>query len=298
MKHSHVRFVTCLLLPLTFLFPAWAQTAEFSSNDSTYKSRTRGFVLNGVSYPDAALFLPISFVRSEKSRFGVLGNYVNRVRSWRNDYGCQSQCSDAELSLDISLYNNGRHSFSILPGLQSLTSRGSDRATQVGEGGYLGFRYAFQITKSLGFSAGGESIIRLDSTVDLGRNAFFGFSKAFTTIDNTQHLIANIGLGSGMFSLYRDPLIETSFNRDRPSRGANADNFDFGLVGSVAFFPSNMFSIGVEFSGYGLGAGTSIKMLRKHDLFATFYIYDFIELENGPAFEETPNLFGNLTYSF
>lgn len=273
-----------------------SQAADTLDANTTVESRGRGIVLNEVSYPDAALLLPISFVRSPRYRFGVFANYVNRVRNRNNDYGCQPDCSDAEISLDIALYNDGRQSFSLLPGIQSLTSR--NNGTTLGQGGFLGFRYAFQINETLGFSAGGESIIRLDDTVDLGRNAFVGISKAHTLSNQKGHVVGNIGLGSGIFSLYRDPWIENSFNSDRPAKRSNPDNFDFGPVGSVAYYASESLSLGIEYSGYGLGAGASFKPLKKFDLFATFYIYDFVELSNGPNFDETPNLFGNLTFSF
>jgi len=263
-----------------------------------FEARGRGVTIGGVQYPDAGLQLPISYVRERDSRVGIFANYVNRVRTNRNAYGCQPDCSDAELSLDVGLIRGNKFSLSVLPGLQSLSSRNG--GTSIGDGMYMGFRFAYQHSPTLGFSVGGENLIRFDETVDLGRNAYIGLSKAYYVAinDNPRPFVVNLGLGSGAYSLFRKPLIETGYRDNRRNKIGDPDNYDFGLVGSLSYYHSRKLSFGVEFSGYGAGFGPSFRPFKKVPLTATFYIYDLLWVPGDLNYDVTPNLFGNLTLSF
>ena len=262
------------------------------------KAQVRSFKVNGVSYPDVSLHIPVSFVASADSRVSVFAHYVNRVRGRSTTYGCQPECSDAELSVDIVAFANNRSSLTIQPGLQSLTSR--NNGTKLGEGGYFGFRFSTSINETLAFSAGGESIIRLDRTVDLGRNAYLGFSKLYRWKSRSISgpVVVNIGLGSGAFSLFGNTLISTGFRSDRPDKVGDPDNFDFGLVGSVSFSPLENLTFGLEYSGYGVGFGPSFRPIPGLPLVTTFYIYDLLWTPNELPYDVTPNFFGNVTYQF
>ena len=260
-------------------------------------SHVRSFEHRGVTYPDASLHIPVSFPASQKARVYFFSHYVNRVRSDRNLYGCQPDCSDAEASVEIVLFANEKRSLSIQPGLQSLTSR--NNGTKSGQGGYLGFRYSGRLSKSLAFSAGGESIIFLDDTVKLGKNAYFGFSKLYeySSPSTSGPVVLSVGLGSGAFSLFGNSLFSTSYRSDRPDKIGDPDNFDFGLVGSISYSPSENLTLGLEYSGYGLGFGPSFRPIPSIPLTATFYIYDLLWTPDLP-YDVTPNFFGNLTYRF
>ena len=262
------------------------------------KAQVRSFQVNGVSYPDASLHIPVSFVASTDSRVSVFAHYVNRVRGLNTTYGCQPKCSDAELSVDIVAFANERSSLTIQPGLQSLTSR--NNGTKLGEGGYLGFRYSTSINDTLAFSVGGESIFRLDTTVDLGTNAYMGFSKLYNWSWRSLSgpVVLNIGLGSGAFSLFGNTLISTDYRSDRPDKVGDPDNFDFGLVGSVSFSPLENLTLGLEYSGYGVGFGPSFRPFSSIPLVTTFYIYDLLWTPDELPYDVTPNFFGNVTYQF
>ena len=269
-----------------------------SAEDFEYKSNLRGVWINDIQYPDTSLFIPTSFVSSDLARWHVFGTYVNRVRSARTPPGCQPRCSDAELTLELNLLVKDSYSFSLLPGIQSLTSRNG--GTPGLSGSYLGFRFAKQLRPDLGFSIGGENLIRLDDSVDLGRNGYIGFSKGSEIKIKSFSFptILNIGLGSGAFSLFHEPVFRTGFRSDRPNLIGDPNNFDFGLVGSVSVALSEKMSFGVEYSGYGSGIGASFKPFSKVPLVSTFYIYDLLSVPDELNFDVTPNLFGNLTYSF
>jgi len=177
--------ITCLFSPLVVSL-AWANNGgvvvqlddlkkdlepiSIINESRQVASQVRSFEVDGVTYPDASLHIPVSFIASKQPRLHVFAHYVNRVRNEKFVYGCQPGCSDAEIALDVTLFANKKRSLTIQPGVQSLTSRGD--GTKVGQGGYLGFRYSSKVSETLSFSVGGESVIRLDSTVDLGKNAY------------------------------------------------------------------------------------------------------------------------------
>ena len=99
------------------------------------------------------------------------------------------------------------------------------------------------------------------------------------------------------FHLFGNRLISTGYRSDREHKNSDADNFDFGLVGSVSYSPFENLTLGVEYSGYGVGFGPSFRPIPRIPLIATFYIYDLLWEPELP-FDATPNLFGNLTYQF
>ena len=111
-------------------------------------------------------------------------------------------------------------------------------------------------------------------------------------------MVLNIGLGSGAFSLYGNTLFSTSYRSDRPDQIGDPDNFDFGLVGSIAYSPNENLTLGLEYSGYGAGFGPSFRPLPGVPLTTTFYIYDLLWTPGELNYKVTPNLFGNLTYQF
>ena len=290
MTNFILRIAGFIFLSLTS-FTVYAEISE-------YKSNLRGVWINNIQYPDTALHIPSSFVSSKLARWHFFGTYVNRVRNRGNEFGCQPECSDAEVSVELNLLVKDSYSFSLLPGIQSLTSR--NNGTEIFSGSYLGFRFAKQIRPDLGFSIGGENLWRLDSSVDLGRNGYIGISKGSEIKLNGFSLptILNIGLGSGAFSLFHEPVFRTGFRSDRPNLIGDANNFDFGLVGSVSVALSEKMSFGLEYSGYGSGIGTSFKPFSRVPLVGTFYIYDLLSVPDELNFDVTPNLFGNFTYSF
>lgn len=266
--------------------------------DVSVRSQVRSFEVNNVSYPDTSLQIPVSFVASKKSRAYFFAHYVNRVRGRNTTYGCQPRCSDAEASMEFVVFANDKSSLTIQPGLQSLTSR--NNGTELGEGGYLGFRFARSISDTLAFSAGGESIVRLDSTVDLGTNAYVGVSKLYhwEWRSLSGPVVLNVGFGSGAFSLFGNTLFSTGYRSDRPDKVGDPDNFDFGLVGSISFSPLENLTLGIEYSGYGVGFGPSFRPIPSIPLVTTFYIYDLLWTPDELNYDVTPNFFGNVTYEF
>ena len=263
------------------------------------KSNARAVTINGVRFPDTGLFIPNSFVNDKGSRVHTILHYVNRVRKKHLTYGCQPDCSDGEVSFVLDVFNNEKYSFVLLPFIQSLASRNG--GTTIGQGAYLGFRFSAQLSDTLGFSFGGETLKRFDSTTDLGRNAFVGFSKAFAWGKSSRpNVIANLGLGSGIYSTYGNILFRSSFRSDRSSLENDPNNFDFGLVGSLSYLHSSRAAWSIEYSGYGVGFGPSFRPFSGLPLTATISFYDLLWVPSkiGWRDEVTPNFFVNMSYSF
>ncbi len=265
------------------------------------KSNARAVTINGVRFPDTGLFIPSSFVNDKNSRVHAMLHYVNRVRKKHLTYGCQPECSDGEISFVLDVFNNEKYSFVLLPFIQSLAARNGGRGTAIGEGAYLGFRFSAQLSDTLGFSFGGETLKRFDSTTDLGRNAFVGFSKAFAWGKSSRpNVIANLGLGSGIYSTYGNILFRSSFRSDRSSLENDPNNFDFGLVGSLTYLHSSRAAWSIEYSGYGVGFGPSFRPFSGLPLTATISFYDLLWVPSKIGWRDdvTPNFFVNMSYSF
>ena len=268
-------------------------------NNRRVQSNARAVIINGLRYPDTGVFIPNSFVSAKENRIHTLLHYVNRVRNRPNTYGCQPDCSDGEISFEVDLYNSEKHSLTLLPLIQSLSPRNG--GTTVGQGFYLGFRFSTQLSDTLAFSIGGETLKRFDNTADLGRNAFVGFSKAFSWGSSDKpNVIANLGLGSGIYSTYGNILFRNGFRSDRSSLVNDPNNFDFGLVGSLTYLHSSRLAMGLEYSGYGVGFGPSFRPFARLPLTATLYFYDLLWVPSKIRWREevTPNFFINMSYSF
>ena len=165
---------------------------------------------------------------------------------------------------------------------------------------YLSFRFATSINDTLAFSIGGENFIRLDHTVDLGRNAYLGFSKLYQWDSDLFQgpVVVNPGWDQGRFPFFGNSLIKSGYRSDRPDKVGDPDNFDFGIAGSISFSPLENLTLGLEYRGYGVGFGPSFRPLPGIPLVTTFYVYDLLWTSEELNYEVTPNLFGNVTYQF
>ena len=270
----------------------------------TIGSSARRITINDRIFPAAGFYLPNSFVSSYVDDWALFLHGISRVRNFRLKSGCEPDCSDAIAYAEYDLYKNHRSSFSAQLSVHSLTGRNG--GTSVGEGTSIGFKYARLVNKSIGFSVSGEHIFQLDDTVDLGRNIYVGFSKYFKLPKNYSvglgGLVVNAGLGSGLYSLYDNDL----FSFRSPIGGNNivndSDQLSFGLVWSASYYVSQKIALGMEYSGFGFGAGVAIKPFRHSPVTGTFYLYDLIDdFPNGIPCAEDPcqaRLYGRLSYSF
>lgn len=274
-------------------------------------ANARRIILNNQVMPASSFYLPNSFVSNGEHRFYGFLHGISRVRRTRSPAGCEPDCSDAMAYAEVDLWKKSNQSFSLQYSVHSLSGRNG--GTKVGEGQSIGFKYARMLSSTSAFSFSGEHILQLDDTVDLGRNYFLGYSKfaagnLFGSLSGMGYVF-NVGLGTGLYSLYGNDLFSTSsvltspyFSNDRKVFSEEDNKLNWGVVGSVSYFFNNRVALGAEFSGFGLGVGMSVKPFRNLPLTATGYLYDVIDnFPHGiPCAEDPcqPRLYGRATYSF
>lgn len=277
---------------------------EAAGNQGWVSGSARRIVMDGIVFPAGGFYVPNSFTNSAADKWYVFLHGISRVRNKQLRSGCEPDCSDAIAYVEYDLTKGRKSSLSLQFSLHSLTGRNG--GTSFGEGTSLGFKYARRIGPSSSLSFGGEHLFQFDDTVDLGRNFYLGFSRFFRLsmgryIDGAGLLI-NVGLGSGIYSIYDNELL--SF--DSPIGGNNifddSDRLSFGIVGSASYYFSEKISVGFEYAGYGFGAGFSFKPLEGYPITSTLYLYDIIDdFPTGiPCAEDPckPRLYGRLSFSF
>ena len=267
-------------------------------------SSARRITINEEIFPAAGFYLPNSFVSNHSNNWNVFLHGISRVRKTDQKAGCEPDCSDAIAYAEYEISKNNRSSFSAQLSVHSLSGRNG--GTSFGEGSSLGFKYARRLNSTLAFSVSGEHILQLDDTVDLGRNFYVGLSKYFHLPRKFAighgGMVFNAGLGSGLYTLYDNDL----FSFSSPVGGDNiiddTDRLSFGLVWSTSYYFSRRIALGMEYSGFGFGAGVAVKPFRNSPLTGTFYLYDLIDdFPNGIPCAEDPcqaRLYGRLNYSF
>jgi hypothetical protein len=258
---------------------------------------SRGITVNRQLYPDVALTIPNGF-RRDPQRFLTLSfDATNQVR--RRDFqGCRgaSTCPDAEFNAELALLQAGPASVELLYTVGNVIS--DDNNPNPWSFQQLGFRLAANITPTIGVAFGGESQITLDeyAPVDAdgaqlkGRTLFAVASAAFplSSRPNPPVLTVTAGAGNGYYG----------FN------GTTASDSQWGPIGSVSYAFNDRIAVGVEYSGYALSAGISVRPLESFPLTASIFATDFLgnvpsNIE-GSCFNQscTVRFLGRLTYSF
>lgn len=259
---------------------------------------SRGITVNRQLYPDVALTIPNGF-RRDPQRFLTLSfDATNQVR--RPDFqGCRggSTCPDAEFNAELALLQAGPASVELLYTVGNVFS--DDNNPNAWTAQQLGFRVAANITPTIGVAFGGESQIQLDDgylPVDdpgaqlKGRTLFAVASAAFplSSRPNPPVLTVTAGAGNGYYG----------FN------GTTASDNQWGPIGSVSYAFNDRIALGVEYSGYALSAGISVRPLESFPLTASIFATDFLgnvpsNIE-GSCFNQscTVRFLGRLTYSF
>jgi len=277
---------------------------EYGSWVNSIGSNARRLSINGQLLPAGGFYLPNSFVSDGGDNWSVFLHGISRVRNRRLRSGCEPDCSDAIAYAEYDVLKRNSNSLSLQLSLHSLSGRNG--GTGFGEGSSLGFKYARRIGPTTALSFSGEHILQFDDTVDLGRNFYIGFSKFFDS-SRIRYLggtgaVINVGLGSGIYTVYDNELFSLSSAVGGNNIFDDSNRLSFGLVWSASYFLSRKYAVGMEFSGYGFGAGLSVKPFRKYPLTSTLFLYDVInDFPRGiPCAEDPcqPRLYGRLSYSF
>jgi hypothetical protein len=258
---------------------------------------SRGITVNRELYPDVALTIPNGFRRDPQRFLSLSFDGTNQVRR-RNFKGCrgESTCPDAEFNGELALLQAGPASLELLYTVANTFSDANNPNPWSAQ--QLGFRLAATITPNVGVAFGGESQITLDeyAPVDTdaaqlkGRTLFAVASAAFplSSRPNPPVLTVTAGAGNGYYG----------FN------GTTASDSQWGPIGSVSYAFNNRIAVGVEYSGYALSAGVSVRPLESFPLTASLFATDFLgnvpsNIE-GSCFNQSCSVrfLGRLTYSF
>lgn len=269
----------------------------------------RGITVNGNPYPDTSLNVPNGFAQDKEFTVSTTLTGANRTRPCRVPPGGNwVDCADSEAYLDITPFKGEYASLGFQYTIQSLTSR--NRGTGQFAGQSIGFRTAINLTPTTGLAFGGEHIIQLDDTTDLGRNFYLVMSQAFPLSrgENPILLVATAGIGSDFYGYAGNGTLGStnclSGNNVSSLNYPEGTDCFWGPIGALSLHFGSQVSIGYEWSGFSIGAGLSVRPIKNIPLTFSLYATDF--LGNTPSYIEglcttnpcEPRYYGRLTMSF
>jgi len=274
------------------------------------RSLSRAVTVNGNPYPDVALKLPNAFAQDEQYRFSGTLSGTSRLRacSTKGDKTWED-CADGELFLEFTPFRGRDASFGVNWMIQSLSNRGGVGTAQ-GAAQSLGFKAAYNLTPTTGLAIGGEHILQLDSSTDLGRNFYVLLSQAVPLGGGERPplMVATVGAGTDSFGYAGNGIFGSmdcgSGNNISSRNSPSGRDCFWGPVGSISIAFNDRISLGAEWFGFGIGAGVALRPFRDVPLSLSVYAMDF--LGNTPGYIEnlcTDNpcatrFYGRMTYSF
>ncbi len=269
----------------------------------------RGITVNGNPYPDTGLNVPNGFAADPEFTVSTTLTGTSRTRFCQVPTGGNwIDCADSEAYLDITPFKWDNASLGFQYTIQSLSGR--NRGTGQFAGQSLGFRMAYNLTPTTGVAFGGEHVIQLDNTTDLGRNFYLVVSQAMPLSRGPDPIlfVATAGIGSDFYGYGGNGTLGST---DCLS-GNNISSLNFpqgrdcfwGPIGALTLHLGSRLSLGYEWFGFGIGAGLSVRPLK--DLPLTFSLYATDFLGNTPSYLEglcTTNpcqarYYGRVTMSF
>ena len=267
----------------------------------------RGFTVNGHPYPDISLKLPNAFALDQQFFFSTQLSGTSRTRSCAvPPGGSWRDCADGELLLELTPLRGSNASLGINWTIQSLSNRG----TAFASGQSIGFKGALNITPTTAIAFGGEQIIQFDSNTDLGHDYYLLLSQAIplSRAEKPPVLVATAGIGSDLYGYGGNGVLGSTnciggnaiSSRNYPT---GTDCY-WGPVAALSLALNDRISFGMEWFGYGIGAGISLRPFEDLPLTASFYAIDF--LGNYPSYIQNncttdpceTRYYGRLTYSF
>lgn len=269
------------------------QIAGRGRNDDAYNSgvkvrgMARGITVNGIPYPPVGVQVPNGFSQDPQFTVSTSLAWVNRTRSC-GDGGnnSTSNCGDAEFYLDVTPLKGENASMGFQYAIQSLTNRNNN--TKIFAGQSLGFRTDLSLSPTTGIAFGGEHIIQFDDTIDLGRNFYLVLSQAIplNQAENPMMLVATAGIGSDFYGYGGNGTIGStdclSGNNVSSRNYPSGRDCHWGPIGSINLSFGRQLGLGMEWFGYGIGAGISMVPFTSLPLSFSFYATDF--LGNTPSY--------------
>lgn len=185
---------------------------------------------------------------------------------------------DGVLDFDFNLVNRENFSFNPKINIQSLTKRG----TNFGEGISVGFKTAKKLSNKWSVAFGGENIIHLDKTIDLGRN-FYLVASTYQPIfkrekENSPLIFINAGLGTDFYGYKGNGYLGQVNCFGKPNLTSEDTNLcNVGPIGSFAIAFNDRVAFINEWFGYGYGSGFSIKPFLDQSILFSIYTTDYLD---------------------
>ncbi len=273
------------------------------------RSISRGVSVNGHPYPDASIYVPNGYAQDKQALLSFGLNGTSRIRYCSTANQSSLNCADAELTLELTPFRGDNASFGINWTFQSLSSRNKGTSAFT-EAQSFGFRAAVNITPTIGFAIGGEQAVHLDNKTDLGHNFYAVLSQALPlgSGEKPPLLIATTGVGTDFFAYGGNGTLGTincgGGNSITSTTWPNGSDCKIGPISSVSLALNDRFAIGMEWFGYGFGAGISMRPLRDAPLTVSLYATDFLGnypeyiAETCPDRVCTARYYGKFTLSF
>ncbi len=270
--------------------PASVTVATLSGRP-TVMGMSNAISVNRVLYPDASITVPNGFKRDPQHFFSIGVNGVNQERK----VSCNIEsCLNGELFAEMALLQSGAASLEMLYNAESgIYNRFGYQS--------LGFRLALNVLPNLGIAFGGNSVAYLDTSNPCsiydtcapfkGRSLFAVASSSFPLNSNPEPPVVTLtaGAGNGYYGY-----------------NGSSDDKQWGPIGSASLAFNKHISIGVEYTGYVISAGVSLKPFTNIPLVTSVYAQDF--LGHFPDYIKTncyggnescgTRFFGRLTYSY
>jgi hypothetical protein len=259
---------------------------------------SRSITVDRSFYPDVSLTVPNGFKR-DPQRFLTLsleGTNQVRRRTFKSCRDGSSSCPDFEFNAELALLQSGPASLELLYNVGDVFSDSNNQ----GWGAHgLGFRAAVNLTPTFGIAIGGESQLDIDnklSAVDTDGGQLKG---------RTLYAVASVALP--MSKAAKPPILTMSAGAGNGYYGFNstgASDSQWGPFGSISYAFNEYIAIGVEYSGYAISGGLSVKPFKNVPLTGSLYVTDF--LGSFPSYIEnfcyngdcSARVLGRLTYSF
>jgi hypothetical protein len=260
---------------------------------------SRGITVKRTFYPDVALTLPNGFKRDPQRFLSLSLEGTNQVRR-ANFKGCRgdSSCADTEFNAELALLQAGPASLELLYTVADPFPNSSNSNTWRGQA--LGFRLAVNVSPTVGIAIGGESALDLD-----GNNCAVDGEGCANLKGRTLYAVASAAIP--LSNAAKPPVLTLSAGAGNGYYGFNgngASDSQWGPFGSISYAFNEYIAIGVEYSGYALSGGFSVKPFKDLPLTGSLYVTDF--LGNFPSHIEnycyngdcSARVLGRMTYSF
>jgi hypothetical protein len=245
------------------------------------RNLARGITVNGEAYPDTGLKVPNAFAADPEYTVSTAITATSRTRSCEVPKGGDwKDYADAEAYIDLIPFRWENASLGFQWTVQSLSGRNQGTSQFAAQS--LGFRTAVNLGPTTGLAFGGEHVLQLDENTDLGRNFYLVLSQAIPLNQRPDPwlLVATAGIGSDFYGYGSNGILGStdclSGNNISSRNYPSGTDCYWGPIGSLSVQMGPQVAVGLEWFGFGIGAGVSVRPVPRVPFTMSFYLTDFL----------------------